>query len=724
MQKIFLMSILCLMASFIYSQKQDSIKQYDLDEVVISATRANTQLKNIPQKVEVINKAVLQSLPFNNMADVLKTATNLDIIQYPGLSSSIGMRGFSPSAHARSYTLILMNGKPMGTTNISCLDKGIVDRVEIIKGPYSTLYGSDAMGGVINIITKSTSANNKGNTEVGYGSFGNFKLSGNVTGILSTKSNFRIGFARNEQRIDYRIGSNNMLKLSEKKKLMLDKASYGDVMKNSTWQYNQVNGKYNYNINNKWASSVEAIYFNANDIETPGNYWGSYGQSKKDIDRINLYGTLKRKSEKNNFYFSPYYTNESNANYTNNSDTAYASFNSYISEYGFKMHDNITFGNFKILAGADLDIYDYESERFKGKASPTNPYAPNHQNTKAAIFSQLSYSKGGLDVNAGLRYNYITYDIEKNDSLHGTGGSETYNAINPSLGIQYKFPFNLKLHSSFGTGFSVPDAFKVAGYYAVSEYFAAWDYWWVKNYMGNPDLKPESSSSIDFGLSYSTPNNLLFFDVNYFTTKHNNKIIENTLDSAIVNQNEVVYDVTSYKNANNSAMNGIELVASSNIGALFNNKFKLELYGKVTYIFNNTVDETFISSVGKDSIVTRDLLYARKSNANFGIAYDNYKGFSTRIHARYIGSRLEKDNFSKLRPELTVDDYYTDGGYTEKDKILQHPEYLVFDYSVAYSIKNHRFGITISNLFDENYTEKDGYNMPGRMLMANFNYSF
>jgi outer membrane receptor protein involved in Fe transport len=242
--------------------------------------------------------------------------------------------------------------------------------------------------------------------------------------------------------------------------------------------------------------------------------------------------------------------------------------------------------------------------------------------------------------------------------------------------------------------------------------------------LGNPDLKPESSSTIDFGLSYSTPNKFLFLDVTYFTTKHNDKIIENTLDSAIINQNEVVYNVTSYKNANNSAMNGIELVASTNIGALFSNKFKLELYGNLTYIFNNTVDETFISSIGNDSIVTRDLLYARKSNANFGIAYDNYKGFSTRIHARYIGSRLEKDNFSKLRPDLTVDDYYTDGGYTAKDKILQHPEYLVFDYSVAYSIKNYRFGITISNLFDENYTEKDGYNMPGRVLMANFNYSF
>ena len=68
--------------------------------------------------------------------------------------------------------------------------------------------------------------------------------------------------------------------------------------------------------------------------------------------------------------------------------------------------------------------------------------------------------------------------------------------------------------------------------------------------------------------------------------------------------------------------------------------------------------------------------------------------------------------------------YYTEGGYTESDKILEHPDYFVFDYSVFFTIKNKRFGIVISNLFDENYTEKDGYNMPGRTITANFTYSF
>ncbi|URW80447.1 TonB-dependent receptor plug domain-containing protein [Xiashengella succiniciproducens] len=724
MKSLFLMGMLCLIANHVFSQEGDSLRRYELDEVVVATTRANTQLKNIPQKVEIIDKGMLQSLPSSNMADVLKTATNLDVIQYPGLSSTIGMRGFSPSAHARSYTLLLLNGNPLGTTNISCLDKDLVERVEVIKGPYSTLYGSDAMGGVINIITKKPVAQNNGSAEVGYGSYGNLKMSASVNGVLSPRSLFRIGFLRNEQRLDYRIGKSNALKLSEKGKLMLDKASFGDVMKNSTWQYNQLNGQYVYNISDSWSTGFDLIYFNANDIKTPGNYWGSYGQSKKDIDRINWNGTLMRKTQKSSLYFSPYFTREVNANYTDNSDTSFVSFNSDIREYGFKMHDNFSLGGFKVLAGADLDVYRYASDRFNGKASPINPYSPNHNNTKAALFSQVTYSKGGLDVNGGLRYNYISYHIEQNDSLQGTGGSENYQTVNPSLGLQYKLPYNLKLHGSYGTGFSVPDAFKVAGFYAVSEYLAAWDFWWVKNYMGNPDLEPESSSTIDLGLSYSTPNKFIFLDLTWFTTRHSDKIIETTLDSVVVNQNKVAYDVTTYKNANNSAMNGVELMASTNIGALFSDAFKLELYGNWTYMFNNTVDESFVSSAGKDSIVSRDLLYARKSNANFGVVYDNYKGFLLRLHGRYLGSRLEKDNFSKLRPGLTPEHYYTSGGYTAKDKILQHPEYLVFDFSVGYSVNSYRLGVTVSNLLNENYTEKDGYNMPGRMLMASYSYSF
>jgi len=96
-----------------------------------------------------------------------------------------------------------------------------------------------------------------------------------------------------------------------------------------------------------------------------------------------------------------------------------------------------------------------------------------------------------------------------------------------------------------------------------------------------------------------------------------------------------------------------------------------------------------------------------------------------RLNSRFIGSRLERDSFSALRTGIVAANYYTEGGYTATNKILQHPEYLLFDYSIGYAFTEKvNFGITVSNLLNENYSEKDGYNMPGRSIVAKLAYTF
>lgn len=715
MKKLLLTLALCQSVFLLFSQGIDSLKNYQIDEVIVSATRMNISLRDIPQKVEIINESEINSVPSQNLSDLLKKKTNLDIIQYPGISSSIGMRGFSPSAHSRSYTLLLINGRPAGTTNLASIGTNNISRIEIVKGPYSVLYGSDAMGGVINVITKSNQQEGSGNVSISAGNFNHQKYSGDISGSISKNTSFGIGFSRIEQNQDYRIGKKNLLNISELGRKILDEASYGDIMQNSKYQINHINGKISTVINHTWNLEGEVLYTFANDVETPGNYWGSYGQSKKDISRFNIYGSATGSYENHELSINPYFTSEENPNYTNNTDTGFVSFISHVKEYGIKVQDNVKLNNFNLLIGADVDVYNYSSERFSEKAVSTSPYSPDHNNIKSALLSQLVYTNQGFVVNAGGRFNHITYNIEANELLGGTGGKEVYNAFNPSAGIQYRTPFNLKLHGSYGTAFSVPDAFKVAGQYSVSEYFAAWDFWWTKNYVGNPDLKPESSSTYDLGLGYQSENKFFTTDLTYFNTKHQDKIIEYTLGG----------DTTSYMNANSSRMTGVELLISANFGALLGNKFKLEVYGNYTHMLNNEVEETLSDISGGDSIVFREMLYSRSGNGNFGIIYDNYRGFSTRLHARYIGTRLERDNFSSLRPEITVDDYYTNGGYTSADKILEHPSFLVFDYSIFYTIhEQYRLGITVSNLFDENYAEKDGYNMPGRLIIGSFNFSF
>ena len=120
MSKKFVSGIIAFFFAGMCLHAQDSAEQsYDLDEVVVTATRMGLPLKSIPQKVEIIDSKKIATIQADNAADLLKRTVNLDIIQYPGASAAVGMRGFAPSSYNRNYTLVLIDGKPAGTTNLT-----------------------------------------------------------------------------------------------------------------------------------------------------------------------------------------------------------------------------------------------------------------------------------------------------------------------------------------------------------------------------------------------------------------------------------------------------------------------------------------------------------------------------------------------------------------------------------------------------------------------------
>ena len=108
--------------------------------------------------------------------------------------------------------------------------------------------------------------------------------------------------------------------MSGKEEAILDKASFGDAMGSSRYELSHVNGKLGYKPNDKWQFNTEMIYTFANDVENHGNYWGTYGQSKKDINRLNWYTSVDYQAGSHKFSFNPYYTNERDPNYSDNSD--------------------------------------------------------------------------------------------------------------------------------------------------------------------------------------------------------------------------------------------------------------------------------------------------------------------------------------------------------------------------------------------------------------------
>ncbi len=130
----------------------DSGKTQDLSEVVVSATRTSRQLKDVPMPVSVIKGEDIERMGALRLNEVLAEQTGIQVIQDHG--SGVQVQGLSTD-----YVLILIDGEPIvgrtkGNLDLSRLVVGNIERIEIVKGPSSSLFGSEAMGGVINIITK------------------------------------------------------------------------------------------------------------------------------------------------------------------------------------------------------------------------------------------------------------------------------------------------------------------------------------------------------------------------------------------------------------------------------------------------------------------------------------------------------------------------------------------------------------------------------------------
>ena len=137
-----------LLSTQIYSQTIDTT--IVLDDVVISATRSEISLEDSPVPTEVIGKKEIEELNLITMQDLL----NLKGFVAPMKSGGFQLRGLSSE-----YVLVMIDGVPIagresGALDISNINLANVERVEIVKGSMSSLWGNHAIGGVINIITK------------------------------------------------------------------------------------------------------------------------------------------------------------------------------------------------------------------------------------------------------------------------------------------------------------------------------------------------------------------------------------------------------------------------------------------------------------------------------------------------------------------------------------------------------------------------------------------
>ncbi len=139
----------------VWAQDQDSIAwSLVLEEMVVTAQLKPTHYKNAIHKVEVVDRAQIEARAAMSLEEVLQTSSSLRLNQDPVLGTQIQMRGMDAA-----HVAILIDGVPVigrldGAIDISQLPTFNIERIEIVEGPMSNIYGSNAAGGVINIITQ------------------------------------------------------------------------------------------------------------------------------------------------------------------------------------------------------------------------------------------------------------------------------------------------------------------------------------------------------------------------------------------------------------------------------------------------------------------------------------------------------------------------------------------------------------------------------------------
>jgi vitamin B12 transporter len=190
-------------AAFAFLHAQDSLKTNQLDEVVVTATKYAKKASETGKVVTVITREQLDESQGKDLAQLLNEQAGISVTganSNPGKDKAIYLRGAK-----QEYTLITIDGVPVSDASITGgyfdfrhIPIDIIDRIEILKGSQSTLYGSDAIAGVINIITKKKSDKVISPfITADYGSYNTRKLNAGINGNTKILS-YNISYTHNK----------------------------------------------------------------------------------------------------------------------------------------------------------------------------------------------------------------------------------------------------------------------------------------------------------------------------------------------------------------------------------------------------------------------------------------------------------------------------------------------------------------------------------------------
>ena len=654
--------------------EQEAVIRQTAGNIVVTATRSEENIAEIPARVEVIDSHDIEMTAATMLTEQLKKSSSVSVIEYPGALAGIGIRGFRPEfSGITKHSLILLDGRPIGATNLATVLTDNVERIEVLKGPASSLYGAEAMGGVVNIITRKNTRGIKGSAEAGYGSFNtNFQKVSAGGAIIDKRLDFDVSAGRYEQADNLKMGGN------------------GDERANTAYRTRNGSVRLGGTFAGDWRADLSANAYQGRDIETPGDIaYGDVQAGSKDIDNqgvdLHLGGGLGRN---NTVSATFYHTEEEAENSSRHSNgTPVPSYRSYDSDTtwdGFQLQDTYTWGPHKFIAGLDYQYIEKMSRSYTTSGVRKAPSTPDESRTNWAGYleSVWKFADNRLTITGGGRYDAFEVETLATPYMRNfTPKAESFSTFSPRAGANYLFDSGFRLHATIGRAFVPPSAFQLAGY---SETIVQGVTMITK---GNSGLDPENSTTWDAGLGYERPDWGLAFDVTYFKTKVDDRI-------TTIQKNNVKTSI----NALGADIQGIESSLSFDLGTLLRWDRSLRFYVNTTTIL--TAEEELDGGAMRDIYNVADYTY------NYGVEYDD--GFiDGRFHLRTVGPMRDTD--------------WVTAGYPE----IEYPTFTVADLVIGCNfLEHHRVALTIDNLFDKDYYEKKGYPKPGRSLFISYTYTF
>lgn len=625
------------------ARAQDAV----LPETVVTATRVPTPIDRIASSITVIDAAEITRRGYATLPDALRTVPGLNISQY-GAGSRNGLASVYLRGAGSNHSVVLLDGVDVtdpasssGEFNFSTINLANVERIEVLRGPQGTLYGSSAIGGVVNIITKSGKGPLAGSATVQGGSFGTYGLSGDLRGsLLDDHLSFALSAERN-QTDGYSLAAADR------------RASAGaPAFDNGSHDWT-VSGKLGYRLSD--ALSVSGLIRQSKQF---ANYDAQPGDPNAEVRndvrlmRGEAVWDVFAGRMSNRFGFSSTTYDQVSSNYP---DRYYNVVELYPGA-GERLKadwqgDIFLTPDQTLTLGAEsaretiaaTSLYQTADDTSEGSTRGAIRNSAGFLQLQSGFFGRL-YSTVGVRVDSGSRYSEeVTWRVAPAYLIPETG---------------------TKLKASYGTAFKAPTLSQLY-LFSGSSY---------GEFVGNPDLVPETSRGFDVGVEQTLFDKRLSLGATYFQNRIENMIA-------------YVYGTPStLANERNGRSKGVESYASL----------------AVTESLDLRLDYTWMALNGDTQA---QILRRPRHKLSLGADWRATEDLSLSGTVLYVGKRRDFGNFTfayfTQTPVVTMDvsaRYVITPGYTA-------------------------FG-RLTNLLDRTYQDPDGWLSAGRAAMFGVTASF